>query len=181
VVLRVNQLELRQSEMASLCADIAELYPEYSPLHVRRLALTNEFLPRLAVGSAHAAARADARARCEAVLDGGSQPVEIEGTFHGLGLSVWSAARHLTVGQWSETLELVGRFVRVRLEERTSNADPREEHLRVSVHVVPYLEPESAAAEVEAAIDAAQLELLDADFAQAVPEFWKHRMHVRSP
>jgi hypothetical protein len=178
-VLLVDGLALTASEIDPLCADVLALYPEYSRVHARRLALTNEFLPRLAARSSDPRGWERARAECESAsarLDA-LAPRTQEGAFAGLGLSLWSAARHLPVGEWSGPLELAGRWLRLRLDERTERPDAREEHLRVSVLEFPFLDP----AAVEAAIDRAHLEILDPGFAAAVPEAWKHRMRAQEP
>ncbi len=180
VVLLVDGLPLVADEVEPLCGDIAALYPEYSRLHARRLALTNEFLPRLAAHAMEPERWQRARAECEALSDPRAlearNPTRSEGHFRALGLALWSAARHLPVGEWSAPLELTGRWLRLRLDERVSAPDPLYENLRISVVEFPYLEPEGAAASIQAAIDRAHLTLIDPAFAEAVPEAWKHRM-----
>ncbi|MSR61308.1 MAG: peptidyl-prolyl cis-trans isomerase [Planctomycetes bacterium] len=190
VILRVDGLELTAVEVEPLVADIGELYPEYAPIHLRRLALTNEFLPRLA---ARATAREAWAAARDACLRAGQEGVPLEqladwhgdGTYHGLGLGLWSAARRLPVGEWSAPIELPGRWVRARVDVRAPAADPREERLSLSTLTFPYLPlPAESSAEgnpLEAAIDHATLTLLDPEWAEAVPETWKHRMRGSKP
>jgi hypothetical protein len=178
-VLLVDGLPLAAGELAPMCADILALYPEFATVHARRLALTNEFLPRLAARARDPQGCQRAREECErasARLDA-LVPQSEEGTFHGLGLSLWSAARHLPVGEWSGPLELAGRWLRLRLDERIESADPREERLRVSVLEFPFLDDKA----VEEAIDRAHLVIVDAGFDEAVPETWKQRMHASEP
>lgn len=178
-VLAVDGLPLRAGEVEPLCADIRALYPEYSLVHARRLALTNEFLPRLAGRAREPQGWQRARMECERAgerLDA-LDPAAEEGAFAGLGLSLWSAARHLPIGEWSAPVELAGRWLRLRLDERIERADPREERLRVSVLEFPFLEPMA----LEEAIDRAHLTVFDPDFAEAVPEAWKHRMRTDEP
>lgn len=185
----MNGLALTGAEVVSLCDDIRELYPEYSLLHARRLALTNEFLPRLAVHAMSAEPWLRARAACERArpeLEQAGQPsafvtTRIEGHFKSLGIGLWSAARHLSLGEWSEPIELTGRWLRLRLEARSESADPLLETLELTLLEFPYLPPEEAERAVQSAIDRAHLTLLDADFAEAVPETWKHRMRGSPP
>jgi len=178
-VLLVDGLSLGADEVAPLCTDIQALFPEYSTVHARRLALTNEFLPRLAARAGDPQGWQRARTECEgaaARLDT-LVPRSDEGAFHGLGLGLWSAARHLPIGEWSAPVELAGRWLRLRLDERVERADPREERLRLSVLEFPFLDPMA----VEQAIDRAHLVIVEAEFGEAVPEAWKHRMHVDEP
>jgi hypothetical protein len=180
VALTVDGLELRASELEPLCDDILVLYPEYSRLHARRLALTNEFLPRLAIRARDPERWAEARQAATAA-DLQAAPARVEGTFHGLGLGLWSAVRHQAPGAWSEPLELVGRFVRARLDETRAAVDPREEVLVVSVLDFPFVPPADARAAIDGAIDGARLTILDPNFDEAVPEAWKHRMRGSKP
>ena len=176
-VLLVDGLSLTAAEVEPLCADILLLYPEYSRVHARRLALTNEFLPRLAAHASDPEGWERARSACERVDPGSASPLPVEGTFHGLGVGLWSAARHLAPDAWSAPVELAGRWLRLRLDERQEALDPREERLRVSLLEFAFLEPLA----LEAAIDGARLTLVDPEFAEAVPEAWKHRMRSEKP
>jgi hypothetical protein len=180
-VLEVDGFELTAAELEPLCGDIHSLYPEYAAVHVTRLALTNEFLPRLALRASAPERWNAARAACAEAVPDALEPVALEGTFQGLGLGLWSAARRLTPGAWSGPIELVGRFVRVRLEEKRAAPDPREESLRLAVLAFPCVDPANERAEVDAAIDRAHLTILDPGFGAAVPEAWKHRMRASKP
>lgn len=178
-VLLVDGLALTAGEVAPVCADVLALYPEYAAVHARRLALTNEFLPRLAARAQDPEGWQRARTECERAADrlDALVPRSEEGTFHGLGLPLWSTARHLPVGEWSAPLELAGRWLRLRLDERVERADPREERLRVSVLEFSFLD----ALGVGEAIDRANLVIVDPEFGEAVPEAWKHRMRGHQP
>lgn len=178
-VLFVDDLPLRAVELEPLCADIAALYPEFTRLHARRLALTNEFLPRLATRVSAPEAWARARAECEAWDPAHAETLaarRCEGGFQALGLSLWSAARHLPEGVWSDPIELTGRWLRLRLEARNGAADPLQESLALALLEFPFVDPGAPDAAIQAAIEQARLTLVDADFAAAVPEAWKHRM-----
>lgn len=178
-VLLVDGLSLTAGEIGPLCADILALYPEFSAVHARRLALTNEFLQRLAAQAREPQGWERARAEC---ANAGARlatlvPRSEEGTFAGLGVSLWSAARHLPIGEWSAPVELAGRWLRLRLDERIERVDAREERLRISLFEFSYLDPVA----IEEAIDHARLTILDPEFAEAVPEAWKHRMRADKP
>ena len=179
-VLLVDGLPLAAAEVEPLCRDIAELYPEYSRLHARRLALTNEFLPRLAAHALDPERWRRAREACEALGDPprveGLEPLQREGRFPALGLPLWSVARHLPEGQWSAPIELTGRWLRLRLDAKEAPGDPLLEKLRISMLEFPYVDPAQSRAAIEGAIDRAHLTLIAPEFAEAVPEIWKHRM-----
>lgn len=175
----VDDLPLHVVELEPLCADIAALYPEFTRLHARRLALTNEFLPRLATRASAPEAWARARAACEAWDPARAETPaarRCEGGFQALGLSLWSAARHLPEGVWSGPIELTGRWLRLRLEARNGAADPLQESLVLALLEFPFVDPGAPDAAIQAAVERARLTLLDADIAAAVPEAWKHRM-----
>jgi hypothetical protein len=180
-VLLVDEQPLRARDVAELQADVAALFPEYSATHALRLALTNEFLPRLATRSGALEAWQRARAACAGADPASLEPETIEGGYRGLGLGLWSAARHLAPGSWSGALELTGRWVRLRLDGRTEAADPRAERLRLSVLEFPFIEPATALQTVEASVDRARLRILDGRFGEAIPEIWKHRMRSGAP
>lgn len=185
--LLVDDLPLAPDEPSALSRDILELYPEYSRVHALRLALTNEFLPRLAVRARNEEGWERARAACAAAGGEGEalDPHVKEGNFRILGVGLWSAARHLPLQVWSDPIELAARWVRVRPEAKAESADPREEVLTLSVVEFPVLPAdlsgEEEQARIEAAIDASRLTLLDPLFAESVPEAWKHRMRGTKP
>lgn len=178
VVLLVDGLPLARAEVSPLTEDILELFPEYSELHARRLALTNVFLPRLAARAAHPDGWNRAREACLRSTQLDARARTLEGGFQALGVGLWSLARHLPVGSWSEPLELPGRWLRLRLEAKTLHEEARLEALRLSLVEFAFLAPEEPTAGVEAAVDRAVLTLVDPAFAEAVPEAWKHRMHA---
>ena len=185
--LLVDDLSLAADEPAALIRDILELYPEYSRAHALRLALTNEFLPRLAVRTRHTEEWERARAACAAAggEDETLDPHLEQGNFRTLGVGLWSAARHLPLHVWSDPIELTARWVRLRPDAKAESADPREEVLTLSVVEFPVLPPdlsgEEEQARIEAAIDASRLTLVDPLFAESVPEAWKHRMRGTKP
>lgn len=176
VVLRVDELELTAAEVEPLARDIAELYPEYSTLHVRRLALTNELLTRLALRAVDPTGWAAARDACAAADPAAYEATRVEGAFRGLGLALWSAARHLPEREWSGPIELAGRWVRLRLDRRAEHADVRREELELALLEFPFVPPEEARARMDAALDTVALTLVDPAWDDAVPETFKHRM-----
>jgi hypothetical protein len=181
-VLLVDGLPLMAAEVEDLAEGVALLYPEYSRLHARRLALTNEFLPRLAGRALQPERWEEARAAAAAAFeDVPREPQRQQGNFGLLGLGLWDAARRLEPGVWSAPVELFGRFVRVRLEGRDGNADPRAEELDVSLLEFPYVAVAEAKAAHAFALDRAVLTIVDPAWREAVPEAWQHRMRAQTP
>jgi hypothetical protein len=180
-VQRVDGLELRAHEIEPLARDIGELYPEYSPVHARRLALTNELLTRLALRAVDPAGWAAARDACAAAEPAMLEPMHLEGGFRAIGLPLWSAARHLPPGEWSGPIELAGRWVRVRLDGRAEALDTRQEELELALLEFPFILPEEARERADAALEAVELTVLDPAWEETVPESWKHRMRGSTP
>lgn len=179
-VLLVDEHPLTADDLARIVADVELLYPGYAFIHARRLALTNDALPRLAARAREPEGWRRARAACEQAVNELDTlvPAQLEGRFLGLGLSLWSAARHQALGEWSEPIELPGRWVRVRLAERSGTERPREEFLRLALLEYPFVAGPQG---VEEAIDHARLTVIDPGFGEAIPEIWKHRMRGSKP
>lgn len=177
-VLLVDELPLLADEVAMLERNLHALYSEYSSMHLRRLALTNELLPRLAAHSAHREDWARARDDCARLgpVPDALIPREDEGNWQVLGLGLWSAARGLVLREWSAPLELTGRWVRLRLDRRQEHLDARAEVLHVSVLEFPYLDPAQLEEKLDSALDHALLTIIDPTWEEVVPETWKRRM-----
>ena len=177
VVLLVDEVPLRAADMEPLVADIQRLYPEYMTVHARRLALTNAFLPRAALQSSRAETWAEARRACRSATDLDQRTAwSGEGSWRDLGLEVWSAAHTLAPGTWSEPVELVGRWVRLRVDELRPADDAAREWLRVSLLEFAYMTPATLKQDVDQAVNGARLTVLDPSWGEAIPEDWKHRM-----
>lgn len=180
-VLLVDGVALAAAEVEALADGVALLFPEYSRLHARRLALTNELLPRLAGRSLEPARWEEARAACAASEPRAEGARRYQGNFGLLGLGLWDTARRLEPGTWSAPCEIFGRFARVRLEGRDGNPDARAEELDISLLEFPYLDAAEAKDAYERALDRAVLEIVDPAWREAVPEAWQHRMRADNP
>ena len=191
VVLRVEDQPIRASEVDRLAAMVGELYPQYTRAHRRRLALTNVLLPRAAAAAARPEERARARAAVRAAqteLDAfdddpgwaerlGGLAHRVEGPWDVVGgFDLWGHARALAPETWSEPLERVGSFDLVRLRSRQEAADPAAEVLELDVVRFPYLPPGTTAADVDALLDGARLEIVDPAWRELVPEALQYRM-----
>lgn len=180
-VLRVDELAIRAEDVDPLARDVRLLYPEYAEAHARRLALTNEILARFAARARHPEAWRQAADACAAADLERLEPWLVEGNWRELGLSTWSAAHALPLATWSEPVELVGRWARLRVDARDGAEDPRKERLSLSVLEFPFLPRDGATALVEEAIDSVRLTVVDPRWDATVPETWKHRMRGADP
>ncbi len=180
-VVAVDGQPVLAAEVEPVARAIGELYPQYTEPHRRRLALTNVNLPRAAARARFPAEREAARAACERARDDGDAVAgarEVEADWKGLGLDLWIAARGLEIGAWSEPLELVGRFARLRVRARSSESDPRAQRVALSLVEFPYAGIPGSDLDdtVAEALAQSRLEIVDPDWSSAVPEEWKYRM-----
>jgi len=146
----------------------------------RRMILLHVALPRSFArahhGQARAAARAEAQAWLESLEQGrpaGSQGRFVSGNWNELGLPVWLVARGLEPGQHSAVVELPGRFVVLRLENRDHNPNPALERLRVLSETFPFVE--EPATLVDDYLDGT-LEIVDPAWREIVPGFVEYKM-----
>jgi hypothetical protein len=178
-VLAVNDVPIRATDVSPWTDAVGLLYPEYTPINCRRLALTNVILPRAAAREYFAESRAAAERLCVEAFDALEEledPEGVEGTWRQLGLEMWHFARNLPVDEWSAPSELSGRWVLVKLEEIVPGRVPGEEKLVLRRLEFPYVDPATVDNELRAAVDASRLEVVDPAWNEAVPEIWKHRM-----
>jgi hypothetical protein len=198
-VLAVDEIPLFAAEVDAIADAISEVSPEFTRTHLRRLALTNVVLERLACRSRHASARERARIECANMRDllpGGDEAlpeglpvVPLAGRFGQLDLDLWCTARRLEVGAWSQPIELVGRWVliRVRSVERDGDGDgevsPAEVSYELEVLRFPYVGSAEnyfldTEASVRRAVDASVLTFVEPSWVEMVPEEWQRRMRA---
>lgn len=187
-VLAVDDVPLAGAEVEQVAAAIGELYPAYVTAQNRRLALTNGFLDRLAVHSRDRAERARALARCEearAAIPRQGDPPDVQRLAGGFeqfhDLPFWALARALPIGEWSGPIELVGRWVLVRLDRYEPSRQVADEWVEVSYLAFPFLDLSYRAdvdpsRSVRDAVDSARLTFVDPAWSEYVPIEWKHRM-----
>jgi len=190
-VLAVEDLPISAAEVDQASVWIERIERKATADHLRRLALTNIVLPakvaRLLAPEAREQALAEARAALEQLRSGrwvgppgpeGQLGQRVEGDFRLLGIPVWGTATDLEPGAWSEPIELPGSFVLVRRLELLPADVPLAIELAVDQLTFPYLPPESAAGEVEAAYDRLRLVIVDPAWRPLVPELLQYRMGV---
>jgi hypothetical protein len=188
-VVAVDHVPISVDEVDEASVWIELIDPKSSGPQLRRLALTNVSLPR-ALSQAMApeawlAARSDAQAAFERLRAGrwtgppkpdGAVGEIVEGSWQELSIVAWGHALSAPVGEWSEPVDDVGRFLLLKLIERQDL--PHSAALRVKVDVLefPYL-PDDA--DVEAAKDDHHLTIVDLAWREIVPERTQYRMGAR--
>jgi hypothetical protein len=190
-VVAVEGLPITAAEVDAASVWVERIDRKASPDHLRRLALTNVVLPaklaRLLAPDEHARALEEARGALAQLRAGtwigppgpdGALGRREAGTFQLLGIPVWGVAHDLPEGEWSEPLELAGRVVLVRRLGRTPAPVPLAVELQVDLLEFPYLDQQSAAADLEAAYDRFRLTLVDPAWRTLVPELLQYRMGV---
>lgn len=192
-VLVVNGVPILAEEVDRIGSDYALLEPQDSLLQLRRLALANAILPTIAARAIDPDGRTRARELAEsyraALLAGElpsgplSGPMELErsGQFTDLGFLLWRTAMPLQPGTWSEILESPGSFHLLRVKSREEGSLPSLTRFTIGLFHFPYLKPETAHTDAEAAIDRSQLIILDETWRDAVPYALRHRMHAENP
>lgn len=167
---------------------LAQLEPDLVPTMLRRLALTNVVLPRVAgilsAGPKREAARAEAE-EIQRLLAGGAAlggplmnalATTRTGGPSDVGFEAWAWAAAAEIGRWSAPIETVGAYEVVRVDERTSAGSARMVRFKLSVYVIPYVDPIDPHAAIERALDRSKLEIVDPAWEEIVPETWKHRL-----
>ena len=189
VVLLVNDVELRASEVDDLAETIALVYPAYTLNHRRRLALGNTLLRRAALRARYPERRARALEACRSAqaelradpAAPGIEVDEVHGDFRRLGIDLWSFAHGLTPGEWSEPFEHEGSLVLVQLVETEKGPEPIADLLTVRIAGFGYVPEEATPEAIEAVIDEVRLTILDPAWDSIVPERHKYRMKGDSP
>jgi hypothetical protein len=192
-VLVLNGRPILAEEVDRVGSDFALLEPQDTPLQLRRLAVSNVFIPLIAAQGIDADRRARAQALAQeyaaAIAKGelapgplaGPMEIEREGSFSGLGFAMWRTAVQLGVGEWSAILETPGSFHLIRVKSREEGSLPALTRFRIGAIDFPYLDAETAKADLEAALDRSRLTILDPTWRDAVPADWRYRLHVESP
>jgi len=186
VIALVDDVEIHAVEVERLAGIVQAVFPEYSDLHTRRLALTEALLPRAAARSKRGAEWERARAEssrafarlqetgAEAWLAEVGPPLSDTGGLSYLRLDLWGAARGAELGVWMGPYERIGTFTILRVI--AIEGEEFEEKLTVERVEFPYLPEGSTASDLNEAIDSCRLRIVDPDWEEAFPERWKYRM-----
>jgi hypothetical protein len=185
VVLLVDEVEIRASEVESFAEGIARIWPEYSATHCRRLALEARFLPHAALRAQFPQEHERAVRRALETLElspplSAFPPTQLEGDFRHLGLDLWLYARDLTPGVWNGPLERVGCVVLVKLIRIEAGEERAQDRLTLSLVNFPLGPPIDAPLEApldaQAAIDRSRLTIVDPAWEKAIPQAIRYRM-----
>jgi hypothetical protein len=191
-VLALNGDPIGAEEVDAIGSIIARAEEEHTLPHLRRIALTNVVLPRLAArqfaGAAKRTASLEAARAWRAALDRGAPPppnagpIEevVQGGFGMMGLEVWNWALDCRVGEWSEPLETPGTWRVARVLERSAGLRPCDVVLRVDLRTFVWDTSESFKPDVEAFIDRSKLEYVDESWRDLVPTLWQRRLRGSS-
>lgn len=189
-VLAVDRHPILPDEVDRIAGWIAAIEPASTPLHLRRLALSNVVFPcraaRTLAGERWQTALGEAERTRERLLEraatgdepqaeGGHAPeprvMELTGSWQAIGLETFGAALEAGPERWSTVYESAGCFHVVRLERTAEERGA----LVVSRLDFRYL-TEAEADEIEDALDRATLTILDEAWREAVPLSWVYRM-----
>lgn len=192
-VLALDDAPISIEDVDSVADIIARIEPEDGLAQVRRVALTNVVLPRLAGqklgGEAREKARALATEYARSLSAGQSPPApldgpalqRIEGDFSAVGLEAWRFAIDASIGRWSDVIETVGGFELVRVDERKTASTPRETHFVIGLYFFAYVDPKNPRGAVEAALDRAKLTYVEESWRDVVPTSWQYRLRGGTP
>jgi hypothetical protein len=175
----VNDEPILADHINRLASWISSVDPTATPLHLQRLALTNLVFPcraaRTLSGERWRAALDEAHLKqAELVATDGAAPdpgETVKGSWQELGLASFGAALEAGPGRWSSVIEAPGVFRTVRLDHTS------EDGLVLTVRRVDfrYLD-EAELKELEPALDASRLRIVDETWREAVPLAWIHRL-----
>lgn len=192
-VLFVDDLPITAAEIDRLAASVELLYPSYTANHARRIVLAEFVLPRLAVASLFPEERERARkaaeqARAEIsdapeeawLAKRGGVRFDVQGQWKKIGgVDMWTLARNLDEGVWSQPFERTGTFNIVRRGPIKTGETPHHELLELTILTFPYLPGDDALLQAEEALDQARLRIVDPAWEEIVPEEFKYRMDGR--
>lgn len=179
-VLVLDGAPITVPEVDAYVEGLRAIMPAYTLTHRRRQALINLVLPLVWGRVHHPEERERAHAEAEAwraaylggeLVEGPGE--ERVGNWDILGVDVWSVLRELEANEWSEVVELPGRFVVVQLLERSEDLRGGRETFRGYVLEFPYVEHPGNLSH-----DCLQgkLEIVDPSWREIVPGLWKYSM-----
>ena len=186
-------MPIRAEEVDAVGSAYAILEPMDTPLELRKLALTGSIFPRIAARSIDEKRRAEAEEQAKTylrALEAGTLPegplagpIEIgrTGNFRDLGFDIWRAAIELEPGPWSGVLETPGAYHLLRVKSRKEASLAGMTTLTIGAFDFPFVQVETARADIEAALDRSHLTIVDPEWRDAVPAAWRYRLHVENP
>jgi hypothetical protein len=148
--------------------------------HRRRLVLTSVIFLRAYARAHPDRPREEARAEAEEwrsklLADALALPLAppVSGNWDRLGIEYWFPLRELEPGEWSEVVELCGRFAVIQLVSRDHAPRGGQEWFEARFVEFPYVDrPELLPNRVRDAT----LEIVDPAWQEIVPGYWKYEM-----
>jgi len=192
-VLVVNDVPILADDVDRIGSDYALIEPQDSLNQLRSLAIADTIVPKIAAQGIDPERRARARELAERYRESlladalpsgpltGPMEVERSGQFRDLGFALWRTAHPLAIGTWSEVLETPGCFHVLRVKSREEGSLPSLTRFTIGVFNFPYVDVETARADLEAAIDRSHLIILDDAWRYAVPAALRYRLHAENP
>lgn len=188
-VLALNDTPIDSAEVDEIGSIVARIDERSTLPYLRRIALTNVILPRIAAAQLSGAegrdaARTSAEASRAALAQGQEPPAEfatpnvatIEGGVHELGLEVWNWALDCPIETWSEPIETVGAWRLARVIERSAGLRPGDVDLEVEVRLFPWSDSPTFVQDLDAHLDQSQLTFVDESWRDLVPTMWQRRL-----
>jgi hypothetical protein len=191
-VLALNSTPISADEVDAVASIVARLQPQRTLPYLRRMALTNVVLPRVAAREVFGPGRQSALAAAEAwraALERDEAPPaplatpesEIaEGGYEATGMEVWNWALDCPLGVWSEPIETVGSWRLARVLERGAGRWPTDVVLKLDMRTFPWSDSETLVQDVEQQLDHSKLTFVDEDWRDLVPTAWQRRLRGSS-
>jgi hypothetical protein len=192
-VLALNGRPITAAEVDRVGSGFALMEPNDSLAQLRRLALTNVIIPRIAAADANPERRSEMGALAEsyrAALVAGTMPPgplagpmeeERKGRLFALGLEVWNFALDAEIDRWSPVLETVGAYEIARVKKRMPGPSPGWTEFTVGVFDFPYVDGPDPRRAIDEAIDRSRLVFVDDSWREVVPAAWIYRLHAGTP
>jgi hypothetical protein len=189
----LNGVAVLGPEIDEIASDFALIEPQNSILQLRRLAIGNVVVPRIAAAGIDPVAREATRGQAEsyrASIASGSLPpgpllgpmeMERSGDFSKLGFAIWSEAFPLREGASSEVFETPGCFHVLRVKSRKEGSLPARTGCTIGLFNFPYVDLEPASVDIANAIDRSRITFLDEAWRDAVPAALRFRLHAENP
>ncbi len=181
LIARVDDLEIFSDQVEALADSLGRINPAFTRIKLRREALISWLLPRLAVASDLVKARAQAlksarRERERLVAEDGSGSRHLEGGLEELGFELWHLISTLNVGDWSEPIEVSGRWLVMRVTRNDTRLDVTQENHAVDIVEFGYLPDNWSNQDLVEAQERALLTIVEPSFEEVIPRFVKLRM-----
>ena len=194
-VVAIDHVPISADEIAGAVAAVILVEPQWSEVHLKRLAFNEIALPRAIVRTRVADSERDKARRSIdeefARIAGGAQfgpPTnngaighEVSGSWKQIGLLAWGTAMNLENGAWSEVIEVPGAFLRLRTLSRKDGPEPAATEFILDTIEAPYAEKSNSKTNRTDELEKHRLTIVDPAWDAIVPERTKYLMGIRQP